>query len=177
MITTTTLKNNFKSVNYTLSLLDYFTREEQIRGEAYCSVNLQLSRKGILAQLITKAYHSSNLISNTLTTNYSKTYNSPAGIVMINKLLASNYYSVVTRHTVEELVNANSLMLCYKDAKKEANLPPICVVLVKDYYPINNYDATNPQGQVQVLHYELPLQTNSSASNTNYKQLSLDLTY
>jgi len=47
-----------------------------------------------------------------------------------------NYYSFFSPLTDFELINASNIIIHYRDAIKELNIPPIALVLVRDYYPI-----------------------------------------
>ena len=129
------MRNNLTRIPEAFSLLDYFTPSE-IADSYWFLVPKNFTREALFNAIVTKPQiHSSKALA-FLGVYYSA---SSKGTVKnrnkIEQLLKANYYQLVSYQTVEELLNATNLIFSYRDPVKEANLPPICLVTVKDYFP------------------------------------------
>ena len=120
-----------------LTKIDYFTDAEKDSAESFLTNSKALvTRSQLLKEMATKTRMMSQRDLGLLTTYYSKKFKTCEALTHLHTKLS--YYTAVSPHTLKELRQADSLILNFRDAKLELNLPAICLVVIPNYCPKDN---------------------------------------
>lgn len=116
-----------------ITSIDYFTYHEILDADAYLA-KYNLTRQTLFTEMATKP----NILSRKQFHLLSTYYYRKANPVMLAKEYSSKsrYYVFVSPHTQEQLASAPNLIINYRDAVLEAAIPPIALVTIANYYPL-----------------------------------------